>query len=128
MTLPQLQSQQLRHWVVGLPRFVFALLLAVGVATLLTTVSVWIYNSSDVSGIDLSRPGLEQARKGLKNDTAAPTFEATGVLDPQTIDTFSQIYKTQADSLHSLGAFNDDSLADGNIGLSTDQSRTPTNQ
>ncbi|HEX4662249.1 MAG TPA: hypothetical protein VH144_01410 [Candidatus Saccharimonadales bacterium] len=100
-----------------MPKFLAALCLAVLLAIVMTITSVVMYATSGVSSIDLSRPGYEQARKGLKTVDASKTFSPTGPLDGTVIDQFNQIYTSQTTQTRSFGGFNDTAIDDGNLGL-----------
>ncbi|MFS8118186.1 MAG: hypothetical protein ACMG55_06795 [Microcoleus sp.] len=103
-----------------LPKFLMALIFAIGVAAVMTFISVGIYVSSGVSSIDLSRPGFDSLRQHVKNEGNANNFSSTGPLDNQAFDLFTKIYNKQTTELQATGSFSDDAFSDANIGLMTE--------
>ncbi len=103
-----------------LPKFLVALILAIGVASVMTSISIGIYISSGVLSIDLSRPGFDALRQHVKNEGSTVNFSSTGPLDSQAFDSFTKIYNKQTTELQATGSFNDDAFSDANIGLMTE--------
>lgn len=85
------------------------------VAVLLTSISMWAYNSSDVARLDVSRPGYETIRDEVKNTEETKKFGATGELNEQAFEDFQLLYDERLHNLGDLGRFdgavlNDDQL------------------
>jgi hypothetical protein len=104
---------------VGRHRFPFAIGSVICVALLMTAVSMSLYVSSGASRLDLSRPGFEQARKGIKQ-TPDDKFNSDGKVDSATVDEFEKLYQKQRVYLNNLGDFKDTSLDDPSLRLSSD--------
>lgn len=97
-------------------RFPFAIALVVGVALLMTAVSLSLYITSGTSRLDLSRPGYEQVRKDVKA-TPEDTFSADGSVDKAALDEFQRFYESRRTNLNELGDFKDTTLDDSSLRL-----------
>ena len=107
---------------VGRHRFPFAITSVIGIALLMTAISMSLYVSSGASRLDLSRPGFEQARKDIK-PIPDDKFSSEGKIDASTVDEFEKLYQKQRVYLNSLGDFESTSLDDVSLRLSPDTSQ-----
>ena len=98
-------------------QFTTAIVLVVLVTFLLTSVSMFLYIQSGASGLDLSRPGFQNARNDLQQD-ANINFKSTGNLTQADVETFKKLYDKQRSVLNSLSNFDDESFSDVSLGLS----------
>ncbi len=73
-----------------------------------------IYNYSDVSRLDISRPGYESLRKSVVKDEAT-TFDANGTLNSKDIEDFQKLYDKKRQALNALGKFDGDALNDDQL-------------
>lgn len=97
-------------------RFPFAIALVVGIALLMTAVSLSLYITSGTSRLDLSRPGYEQVRKEVK-PTPEDSFGADGPVDKAALDEFQRLYQARRNNLNELGDFKDSTLDDSSLRL-----------
>ena len=112
--------QKLRVHIPERSRLPFALAVAVGVALLLTVVSVSIYTLSGVSKLDLSRPGFEQEREEVRQTTSQKTYDTTSPVTRGSIDEFLIEYDQRAKEIKEYGSFRDQALDDASLQLNSD--------
>jgi hypothetical protein len=98
-----------------LASMIIAALLITG---LMTGVSLWLYRASGAFRLDLSRPGYEQVRGEVVQDSKEEKpFSSSGSLTPGVIDDFhKRLDRLQAD-LSKMSGFGEEALSDGNLGL-----------
>lgn len=96
-------------------KILFGLGLAVLLALGMTVLSFYLYIRSGVSVLDLSRPGYEAERQQVAPKTPTTVFDATGPVNPETIDEFHGLYEQQRTLLNSTGDFGNDVLDDANL-------------
>lgn len=102
-------------------KIIIALGIATVVAVIAASVSVWAYNVSDVSRLDISRPGYEEARDSVIKGDESISFGATGTLDADAMKDFQSLYDDKHQKLDAIGSF------DGNL-LSDDLLKTTTSE
>ncbi|MGB3009076.1 MAG: hypothetical protein WBB33_01855 [Candidatus Saccharimonadales bacterium] len=107
---------RIKQWVVN-NQLTTGILLIVGITLLLTSINMALYITSGTSGLDLSRPGFEQARKNALNDSSSPEFSPTGKLTQKDIEEFTKLYNDQRDRLKKMGSFDDQVLTDESLRL-----------
>jgi hypothetical protein len=95
-------------------RFPVAIAIVVGIALLMTAVSLSLYITSGTSRLDLSRPGYEQVRKDVKA-TPDASFSSDGPVDKAALDEFQKLYDARRTNLNELGDFKDTTLDDSSL-------------
>lgn len=99
-------------------RLFFAMLFAIIIALVLTAVSIFLYIVTGTSKLDLSRPGYEGAREKVRQAEAdEKTFGPSGPIDEDTLKTFLDEYKKQAQRLNGYDTFSPKILEDNQLGL-----------
>lgn len=99
----------------GLP---VALAIAIGVALVMTCISVAVYYMTGFYKLDLSRPGFEAEREDITASTAQKTYDTTGPINAQAIDDFLKEYDTNTNAVNAYGDFRDTaSLSDEALSL-----------
>lgn len=111
MRLDHLRTVVARH------RIIYAIILAITIASFLTMASMALYVSSGASRLDLSRPGYERARSELSQDVTTSSFSSTGTIDTDVLADFQTRYTKQRDHINALGAFNSAALDDVELGI-----------
>lgn len=96
-------------------KIILGLLVALTVSLLMTSISIWIYNMSDVSRLDISRPGYEKARESVIKGDETLQFGATGVLDSNALKDFQQLFDEKREKLDANGNFAGDIQSDGQL-------------
>ncbi len=92
-----------------------ALSLVIGVALVLTTVSVSLYSFSGVSKLDLSRPGFEREREEVRQTQSQKAYDSTSPVTSGAIDEFLKEYDERANDLKQYGDFRDQALDDASL-------------
>lgn len=100
-------------------KIVVGLSSAIVVALTLTVVSMWIYNTSDVARIDISRPGYEKARESVIKGDETISFGATGTLDSNAMKDFQQLFDEKRKSLNAIGDFDGSIISDEQLKASS---------
>ncbi|MCD8561855.1 hypothetical protein LRY29_02220 [Candidatus Saccharibacteria bacterium] len=94
----------------GEHRLILLLIGTILIATVLTTVSVVIYNTSGAAQLDLSRPGYLSVSDQVEHDTTVGDYSASGPINAETIREFIKLYDEQAEKAKGVDAFNGDPL------------------
>ena len=102
-------------------KLLLGLMIAVSVALFATTMSIWTYNLSDVSRLDVSRPGDENIRRSLLKNEEQVRFDATGKLDTAATDDFQKLFDEKRAALSGVGTFEADVLTDERLNLATSE-------
>jgi len=97
-------------------RFLFAIGGVVGIAIIMTAVSLSLYVTSGTSRLDLSRPGYESVRKDVQ-DRPEETFNSDGPINKAALDEFDRLLQKRRANLNGLGDFEDTSLDDASLRL-----------
>jgi len=93
-------------------------ILAIVISAIMTVVSMWLYMASGTMKLDLSRPGYEQARQEITNDSSDnQSFSPNGSLTPSVINDFRDRLNKLQKKLGDMGNFDSNALSDGNLGL-----------
>jgi hypothetical protein len=98
---------------------------AVVVACVLTLVSMWAYNVSDVARLDVSRPGYEKVREEVKKSEDTKKFNAAGALDKNALQDFQDLYDERLKNLNELGRFDGNVLDDDQLKLAAPAPQQP---
>lgn len=91
-------------------RISLLLILTVGIAVVMTTVSVIIYNSSGAAQLDLSRPGYRSVSNKVEKTDVIDTYSSSGPITKDSIGDFLKLYDAQAQKAKAVDAFNGDPL------------------
>ncbi len=91
-------------------RLSLLLIITVIVAIVLTSVSVFLYNSSGAAQLDLSRPGYRSVSDQVETDDVIDSFSALGSVSTETIEEYIKLYDEQAAKAKAVDAFKGDPL------------------
>lgn len=72
---------------------------AIVIALLLVVLSMYLYDRSGASQLDLSLPELQEERLKAQQMRDYDTFRASGELDKEALDYFERIYMKQQDTI-----------------------------
>lgn len=114
--LLQTALRRLRH-MPEQSKLAVALGLSIGIALLLTVVSVTIYSLSGFSKLDLSRPGYEREREEVRKTETPKTYDTTSPVTRSALDEFLRQYDQRAQDLKEYGDFRDQALDDASLEL-----------
>jgi hypothetical protein len=101
---------------VGRHRFPFAIGGVIGIALLMTAVSLSLYVTSGTARLDLSRPGYESVRKNIQQ-SSGESFNPDGPVDKAALDEFDKLFGQRRANLNALGDFEDTSIDDVSLRL-----------
>ncbi|HEU5187559.1 MAG TPA: hypothetical protein VFT87_03580 [Candidatus Saccharimonadales bacterium] len=94
-----------------------ALGIAVGIALVMTVVSVAIYQVAGFYELDLSRPGYETVRADI-DDSVEESYDTTSPLTKEALDEILSTFDTRIENLKSYGDFGGDGLSDDRLLIS----------
>lgn len=100
---------------------------AIILALVLTVISVAWYSLDGTAMLDLSRPGYEQERSAVRTTETQKTYDTTGPITVDAVNSFLAEYDDRVNEINSYGDFGDDTLEDSDIQLTT-QSGAATDQ
>ena len=101
--------------------FAVVILGAVIIASLLVVLSMYLYNRSGASQLDLSLPGLQEERLQAQQTGEYDKFRASGELDEEALDYFEGIYIKQQDMiLEDHNGFDPARLSDETLEIQVD--------
>lgn len=109
-------------------RFTLAMALVVGVACVMTAISLSLYASSGTLQLDLSRPGYEAARKDIINPDDTSKFSPSGPINADVLSQYQKLFDAQRKEMNTIGKFKDKGLDDATLGLSVPAESTETTQ
>lgn len=111
---------RLRHWIERRRLMVFVVA-AILVASLLVTISMNIYYTSDAFRLDLSRPAYESRRSEINQDSKEKnnTFDAQGPVNRKVLDEFLTMYDDESKGALQRNAFSSEVLGDKELGIVT---------
>lgn len=92
------------------------LFVVLAITCLLTGISMTLYVTSGASGLDLSRPGFNNARNKIE-DSKMTSFPSSGPLGEKDYQTFITLFTKEREKLQSLGSFDENTLSDEALGL-----------
>lgn len=101
-------------------QFAAALVLAVLIAALTTTVGIKLYKNNDVSRLDLSLPGHEKSRENIES-VDPNNFEGVGPVNLDVVDNFQKLIDKKRAALNVLDKFDGDRLTDDSLKITTNQ-------
>lgn len=105
-----------------------ALVGAILLALVLTAVSVTWYSLDGTAILDLSRPGYEQERSAVRTTETQKTYDTTGPITVDAVNSFLTEYDVRVNEINSYGDFGDDTLEDSDIQLTTQSGATTEQQ
>lgn len=97
------------------------LVVVIMITVIMTSISMTLYVYSGASGLDLSRPAFEKARKRVQTDNenakSGSDFSPSGELKAKDIDEFTTLFNGQKDRLDKMGRYDEVVLSDEYLGL-----------
>lgn len=94
---------------------------AIVIAIVLVILSMYLYDRSGASQLDLSLPELQEERLKAQQMRDYDTFRASGELDKEALDYFEQIYMKQQDTiLEDHNGFDPTRLSDETLEIQVD--------
>lgn len=90
------------------------------IALFLVFVAMTLYNSSGAAQLDLSRPGYEDVRKKVQQDTTTVSFSATGPLDEAALKEFSGKYDKEISDIQRQDVFASEALSEKSLQIDQD--------
>lgn len=88
-------------------RLPWALGLAVGIALLMTCLSVSVYYMAGFYKFDLSRPGFESERKDVTSSDTQKTYDTTTPVNAAALDSFLGEYDVNVNAMRAYSDFRD---------------------
>lgn len=89
------------------------------VSFVMVVISMFLYNQSGASQLDLSLPGLQEERIRAQQTKRYDDFGSTGRLDEKSLSQFDKLYKEQQQDIKRAGAgFDNTPLGDDKLGIS----------
>lgn len=101
-------------------RITYAIIAALLIAMLLTTISMALYISSGASRLDLSRPGYEGFRGDVQKDAEEDTFSSSGPLNSAVVKDFQSRFTKHRETLTKLDTFGTNALDDTELQIAPD--------
>ena len=109
--------ERLKAWVLNNQMLTF-IIGAILIAAIMTSVSLWLYQSSGAAKLDLSRPGYEKARTEVDDDNSGTKpFSPIGELNADAIKDFRNRYTSISDKLDKTNNYDESDMSDDNLGL-----------
>ena len=105
-------------------QFGFFILASLGVALMLMSVSLWMYNEFGTAQLDLSRPSLQEAREQAKRDAEAEKnqkktandFSSDGKISSDILRDFEKRYNEKLEKVNGE-FFGENALSDETLNL-----------
>ncbi|MDR1969763.1 MAG: DUF2868 domain-containing protein [Candidatus Nomurabacteria bacterium] len=120
--------KQLGKWVTKHQWSVF-IIAVLGIALILTSVSLWLYQVSGAANLDLSRPGYEKVRKDVQDDSdGTKPFSPTGDLDNEAVLDFRSRYEAIRTRLGQMNNYESVVMSNENLGLTIGKATTELTQ
>ena len=99
-------------------RFALFVVMSILVAFILVLISMYIYNSSGASQLDLSRPGYKSVRaQAVNSDGDFQNYSSTGPINVTTINEFESLYTSESQKIKAVDAFGGDPLSPDALGI-----------
>lgn len=96
-------------------RFLAMVIGSIGVAGLLTALSLSLYNSTGTAQLDLSRPGYSAVRSKAAATKKIEGFSNIGPIDDDALSQFRKLYSDQLTQMNTVDAFGGDALTDSSL-------------
>lgn len=107
-TTVEVQSGEISFWTEH--RFLLLIIATLIIATILVSISIFIYNVSGSAQLDLSRPGYRSVSDKVDRTDPVTDYSAFGPVNKVTVNDFTTTYDKQAYKAKSVDAFNGDPL------------------
>jgi hypothetical protein len=89
---------------------------SVVLALITTSISLYMYNTSETALLDLSRPGYEEARADL-DPVDNLSFSADGTITSETLESFDKLYQKQLNKTKT-NPYSSEALSNASLNLS----------
>jgi hypothetical protein len=107
--LPQPELEHLSFWAAH--RFLLLIVLTIAISCVLTAISMALYATSGAAQLDLSRPGYKKVTNQIVNsDSGFQNYSSTGPIDATSLNSFKDLYETQAINAKAVDAFGGDPI------------------
>lgn len=100
-------------------RITFAVVFALIVTMILTSISMALYVTSGASRLDLSRPGYEKVRSGI-NPIKEEAFSSNGPINTDVANDFQKRFDRHRTNLNKLDNFGSNALEDSELQIAPD--------
>lgn len=105
--------------VIARRRFAFFIASMIFVATILVSVSMYVYYSSGAYSLDLSRPEYKERRSEIKKDSNKnDVFDESGEITDSVLDDFLVQFRSEEKQIKDTKAFQGEVLSDEELGIS----------
>jgi hypothetical protein len=101
-------DEQLSFW--DEHRFMLLIITTIVIATILVSISIYIYRVSGSAQLDLSRPGYQSVSNKVDRTDPINDYSAFGPINKDAVNTFTALYDQQAAKAKAVDAFNGDPL------------------
>ena len=91
-------------------RFMFLIIATLIIATILVSISIFIYKVSGSAQLDLSRPGYQSVSNRVDRTDPINDYSAFGPINKDAVNTFTALYDQQSVKAKAVDAFNGDPL------------------
>lgn len=99
-------------------RFLLLIAISIGIAFVMTFISMAMYTSSGTAQLDLSRPGYRGVSSQVnRDDSSFKNYSSIGPVNQSTINEFKNLFITQATTTKSVDAFSGDPLSPVSLGI-----------
>lgn len=106
--LANLGPESLSFW--DRHRLSLLLIITIIITIFMTSLSIFIYNSSGAAQLDLSRPGYRSVSDKVEVTDNIDTYSSVGAVNKDSIQEFMKMYDAQASKAKAVDAFNGDPL------------------
>ena len=94
-------------------RFITFLVSSIVLSLFFVYIALSLYHSSGTLQLDLSRPGFDQARKDITEDTSTlDEYNASGSVNNQSLQQFNTLYSNALKDMTTIDAFSSGALDD----------------
>lgn len=101
-------EEQLSFW--DEHRFMVLIIATLIIATILVSVSIFMYKVSGSAQLDLSRPGYQSVSSKVDRTDSVTDYSAFGPVNKDTVTAFTTLYDKQSAKAKAVDAFNGDPL------------------
>lgn len=113
---PEVIVEDLSFW--DQHRFLLLIAVSVGIAFIMTFISMAMYTSSGTAQLDLSRPGYQSVSSQVnRDDSAFKNYSSIGPVNQDSINEFKALYESQSTKAKSVDAFSGDPLSPESLGI-----------
>ena len=119
---PPVVDHELKGW--RAHKFFVLVAATIGMSLILVMIAMAMYSSSGAAQLDLSRPGYQAVQSQADRNESITAFPATGPLTRKDLDTFHDMYQSQAKEVLGYDSFGGTPMSDQALGL--DMPAAPT--